>query len=73
MNIFLKILKIKSVPVFSVYALMVFNFCCLVKEKLKDMVLACFCEKKTYELWKILSVTLFKMLVAAFRKQPVIL
>ncbi len=43
MNNFLKVLKIKSV--LSVYALMVFKFfSCLVMEKIKDEVLACFYE-----------------------------
>jgi hypothetical protein len=42
-NNFLKVLKIKSV--LSVYAPIVFEFfCCLVMEKIKDKVLACFYE-----------------------------
>jgi len=43
MNIFLKVLKIKSV--LSVYAPIVLKFFnCLVMEKIKDEVLACFYE-----------------------------
>jgi hypothetical protein len=44
MNNFLKVLKIKSV--LSVYAQIVFKFfCCLVMEKIKDEVKACFYMK----------------------------
>jgi hypothetical protein len=46
MNNFLKVFKIKSV--LSVYApTVVKNFCCLVMEKLRDRVLACFYETLT--------------------------
>ena len=43
MKYFLKVLRIKSL--LSLYTLIVFKFfCCLVMEKLKDKVLACFYE-----------------------------
>jgi hypothetical protein len=41
-------------------------------QKIKEKVLACFYEN-TYSLRKILPVILFKFLVAAYRKPPVIL
>jgi hypothetical protein len=45
MNNFLKILKVKSGIFCTVYALIVSKFfCCLVMEKIKDKVLACFYE-----------------------------
>jgi hypothetical protein len=41
-------------------------------EKIKDQVLACF-SMNTTVIVKILPITLFKSLVAAYRKPPVIL
>jgi hypothetical protein len=65
---FLKVLKIKYV--LSVHAVIVLKIlCCLVMEKIKDKVLACFYENTV----KPLPVTLFKLLVAAYRKPSVIL
>jgi hypothetical protein len=70
MNKFLKALKVKSV--LYVYAPMGLKYIwCLVLEKLEIQVFACF-YKNTYLVLKITE-TLFKMLVAAFRKTPVIL
>ncbi len=46
--------------------------CCLVMAKIEDNVLAC-CYEKYLQTLKILTVTVFKMLVASFRKLPVIL
>jgi len=57
-------LKLKAV--LSVHAPMVFKFfCCLVMEKIEVKVLACF-YKKPLLTFKILTETLFKMVVAAF-------
>ncbi len=63
------VLIIKAV--LSVYAPIVFKFfCCLVMEKIKDKVLACLYENTNCENpFK----NLFKLLVAASRKLPLIL
>ncbi len=69
MNIFWKVLKIK--PALTVYAPIVFNFYCLVMENIKENFLLA--SMKLLTNFEILPVTLFKLLVAACRKLPVIL
>ncbi len=66
---FLMAYKVKSV--LSVYALVVFKVLFVfIAKKIKCQAFTCFFEN-TLLIFKILPVTLFKELVAAFRNQPV--